>query len=115
MATPKFNLPEINKENSKMSFKNLVGKKMSKSVKFMGEDTNISKLSVSQILLVQEAAKIAEADDTQSFEILKTIIRASADGATDVTDEEFSGFPVDELSTLANQIMVFSGIDAGKK
>jgi hypothetical protein len=114
MAAPKFNLPEINKENSKMSFQKLIGKKMTKPVKFMGEETTISKLSVAQIMLVQEAAKAAETDETKGFDILKTIIRASAEGAADITDDQFADFPMDELSNLSNTIMVFSGIDAGK-
>jgi hypothetical protein len=114
MAIPKFTLPNINKENSKMSFEKLIGKKMTQPVKFMGEDMKIAKLSVAQILLVQAAAKAAEADENKGFDILKTIIRASAEGASALTDDEFADFPMDELSKLSNEIMVFSGIDAGK-
>ena len=97
-----------------MSFEKLVGKKMSKTAKFMGEDIKISKLSVAQIISIQEAAKVAEADETKGFEILKTIIRASAEGADALSDADFNDFPMDELSNLSNSIMTFSGIDSGK-
>jgi hypothetical protein len=114
MVTSKFILDKP--ERTKMSFENLIGKKMTKSSKFMGEDVKISKLSVSQILEIQRAAKEAENDESKGFEILKTIIRASAEGAKDIADESFEGFPMDELSKLSNEIMAFSGIgaDAGK-
>lgn len=99
-----------------MSFEKLIGKKMTKPVKFMGEDVKVSKLSVHQILAIQEAAKAADTDETKGFEILKTIIRSSAEGADTISDEDFSNFPMDELSKLSNEIMNFSGIsgDAGK-
>lgn len=101
-------------ESKKMSFEKLIGKKMSKSVKFMGEEIKIFKLSVAQIMLIQEAAKAAESDESKGFEILKTIIRAAAEGGDALSDDDFSGFPMDELSKLSNDIMTFSGIDSGK-
>ena len=99
-------------ERTKMGFENLIGKKMTKSTKFMGEDVKISKLSVSQILEIQKSAKDAENDESKGFEILKTIIRASAEGASAISDESFEGFPMDELSKLSNEIMAYSGIGA---
>ena len=97
-----------------MSFEKLIGKKMSKSVKFMGEDIKISKLSVAQIYEVQAAAKGAETDEGKGFDILKTIIKSSAEGGETLTDDQFADFPMDELSRLSNDIMAFSGIDGGK-
>jgi hypothetical protein len=101
-------------QGNKMSFEKLIGKKMTKTVKFMGEDMRISKLSVAQIMSIQSAAKSAENDDSKGFEILKTIIRASAEGADALQDQDFDNFPMDELSKLSNEIMTYSGIDAGK-
>lgn len=106
----KFKVTEISKESNKMSFKDLVGKKMQKSTKFMGEDVKISKLSVAEILIIQAAAKEAEVDETKGFEILKTIVKSSVEGAADISDEDFANFAMDELSNLSNEIMKFSGI-----
>ena len=94
----------------------LVGRKMSKDVKFMGETVKISKLSVSEVMQIQEAAKSMEKDDSEGFGILKTVIRSAVEGASDLNDEDFDTFPMDELSKLSTEIMKFSGIgqDSGK-
>jgi hypothetical protein len=106
------NVPTI-KQNTKvikMSIKTMVGKKLSKSVKFMGEDVTISKLSVAEVVSIQEKAKAIAGDETQGFEVLKVVIRSSVEDAQDLSDEDFDGFPMDELSKLSNAIMLFSGI-----
>jgi len=102
-----------------MGFKELVGKRMTKSVKFMNEDVKISKLSVDEMMNVQTLAKALETDSTDEksgFNILRTVIRASVEGAADITDDDFKTFPMDELSRLSNEIMKFSGVgaEAGK-
>jgi len=102
--------------NMSEGIKGLVGRKMTKNVKFMGEDVKISKLSVSEVMEIQERAKALEKDGAEGFNILKTVIRASVEGAKDLTDQDFDNFPLDELSKLSNEIMRFSGIgqDQGK-
>lgn len=115
--TSKLNIPKISKVNNMSEgIKSLVGKKMTKKVKFMNEDVSISKLSVSEVMEIQERAKAISKDDEEGFNILKTVIRASVEGAKDLTDEDFNNFPLDELSKLSNEIMKFSGIgqDSGK-
>ena len=95
--------------------KGLVGRKMTKTIKFMGEDILISKLNVSNVMEIQEKAKKLEENDNEGFDLLKSIIRSAVDGAGDLSDEDFEGFPLDELSRLSNEIMKFSGINAGEK
>jgi hypothetical protein len=94
--------------------KALVGKKMTKDTKFLGSTITISKLSVSEVTLIQEQAKAAEAaqDDMAGLELLKTVIRSAVEGGADLTDEDFDGFPMDELSRISQEIMKFSGIGA---
>lgn len=112
MSTPKI----VKVNNMSEGIKGLVGRKMTKAVKFMGEDVRISKLSVSEVLEIQERARALEKDEAEGFNILKTVIRASVEGAKDLSDEDFNDFPLDELSKLSNEIMKFSGIgqDQGK-
>lgn len=94
-----------------MSFKNLIGKRMTKTVKFMDAQVSISKLSVAEVMNIQKQAEaVSSGGEQEGFDILKTVIRASVEGASDITDEDFSGFPMDELSKLSNEIMKFSGI-----
>jgi cytochrome P450 len=97
-------------QGTKMSIKSLVGKKMSKEVTFMGEKVKISKLSVSQVEAIQEAAKEIEKNPEKGFDVLKVVVRAGAEGGGDLTDEEFADFSMDELSKLSAEIMKFSGI-----
>ena len=98
-----------------MSIKNLVGKKMEKSVDFMGDKVMINKLSVSQVQAIQEAAKDIEANPEKGFEVLKVVIRSAVVDAADLTDEQFADFPMDELSKLSNAVMKHSGIGEDAK
>ena len=115
--TSKLVIPKISKDNKMADgIRGLIGRKMTKTVKFMGEDVKISKLSVAEVMTVQEQAKSLETSDTGGFDILRTVIRASVEGASELSDEDFQNFPVDELSKLSNEVMKFSGIgqDQGK-
>ena len=116
--TSKLNIPKISGVNNVAheGIKGLVGRKMTKSVKFMGEDVKITKLTVAEVLEIQEKAKAIEKDETEGFNVLKTVIKAAVEGATELTDEDFNGFPLDELSKLSSEIMKYSGIgqEAGK-
>ena len=59
-------IPSIKKVDQMSGIKDLVGKKMTKSVKFMGEDVKISKLSVAEVMDIQNKAKTLEQDDFQA-------------------------------------------------
>lgn len=90
--------------------KHLVGKSMSKKVKFMGEDVTIRKLSVSQVMDIQEKSKVAEADENASMELLQYVISCAVDGASELSAEDFQTFPIDELSKLSNEVLGYSGL-----
>lgn len=109
-TSPKSPIPKV----TKMSMKSLVGKKQSKTVQFMDTDLIITKLNVGDVEDIQTLAKKlegeAEQNDMGGLEILRTVIRKGAEGAADLTDEDFATFPMDELSALSTAIMEFSGI-----
>jgi len=96
--------------------RSLVGQKMTRKVKFMNSELTIQKLTVSEVLAIQEKAKVAEKDEAAGFDVLKTVIRSAVEGADELSDEDFDNFPLDELSKLSTEIMRFSGIsgDQGK-
>ncbi len=115
--TSNINIPTISKANKMAEgIKGFVGRKMTKTSKFMNEDVKISKLSVSEVMEVQERAKKIEGNETEGFNVLKIVIRAGVEGGRDLSDEDFENFPLDELSKLSSEIMKFSGIgqEAGK-
>lgn len=96
--------------------KALVGQRMTKTVKFLGGDVKISKLTVAEVLEIQAKAKDAEKDENAGLELLKTVIRSAVEGGSDLDDSDFDNFPMDELSRLSNEIMKYSGLgqEAGK-
>lgn len=99
------------------ALKKLVGKTVSKKIKFMNEEVTINKLTVAQVLAVQAKAKELEASsDSNGLEVLKAVISASVEDGGDLTDEDYQEFPMDELSKLSQEIMKFSGFgeQAGK-
>ena len=100
--------------NNMSGIKSLVGRKMSKDVKFMDTMVKIQKLSVAEVLQVQEKAKGIAENEAEGFEILKHVIMASVEGGSELSDEEFENFPLDELSKLSAEIMKFSGIGEGQ-
>lgn len=109
--TSNISIPKISKENKLAEgIKGLVGKRMTKSVKFVGEDVKISKLSVAEVMEIQELARNANEDTQAGLELIKKVIRLSVEGANALEDDDFKSFPMDELSKLSNEIMKFSGI-----
>ncbi len=115
--------PMVN--NAPSTIKGLVGRKMSKSVKFMGEDIKITKLSVAQIKQIQELVKAqkavedkqkasgveaSESDNEDGLELVKFVVRTSVEGGAELSDEDFLEFSMDDLTTLSNSIMEFSGM-----
>ncbi|RLA26254.1 MAG: hypothetical protein DRQ62_00025 [Gammaproteobacteria bacterium] len=94
--------------------KALVGRKMSRKTKFMGTELVIEKLTVSEVLDIQAKAKDAGEDESAGLELLKSVIRSSAEGGIDLSDEDFDTFPIDELTKLSGEIMKFSGMSEEK-
>ena len=59
--------------------KHLVGKKISKKVDFMGDKVEIKKLTVNEVLKIQEATKNTSEED--QINTLRVILRSAVVGA----------------------------------
>jgi len=103
-------------------FEKLVNKKIQKTTKFMGEDVTIFKLSIKQAQEIQAAAKRSGLDGTNAeenentedaFAVLRLVINLGAEGASELSNEDFESFPMEEVTSLSNAIMEFSGLSAG--
>jgi len=132
MATPNISVKKNNatkrsenKGNKTMSMKDLVGKAIQKKVPFMGDEVEIRKLSVAEVLEIQKGVKemqadADDADSTQGIDVLIKLIKVSVTGADELSDEDYNSFPMEELSGLSDSILEFSGmtskvqIEAGK-
>lgn len=88
--------------------------KVSKKAKFMDQDIEILKLTVSQVLEIQELAKDMEKNqsDANSMDILMLVVKSGAPELNELTEEEIRTFPMDELTKLSNEIMKYSGLGA---
>jgi hypothetical protein len=100
----------------------LVGKKISKPVPFMDAAVNITKLTVDEIkevtALQDQAisdADEAKAEGDEDYEgdpllVLRYVVRTAVEGAKELPDAAFGGWPIQELSALTKQIMTYSGV-----
>jgi len=92
--------------------KHLVGKVITKKVPFMGEEVSIRKLSVNEVLAVQEIVKKAQKAKGEEAQImlLQDVIKVAVPEAQELTDEDFKTFPIGELSELTESILSFAGL-----
>jgi len=112
------NQPQLKVKKKMGSIKDLVGKRMTKKTKFQGQDVVITKLSVAEVMEIQELAKSAgDDDDNAGIALLKKVISIGVEGGDELDDADFEQFAMDELSSLSNAIMKFSGLgdDSAKK
>ena len=93
-----------------MNIKELIGKRVSKEVAFMGSRVSINKLNVSEVRKIQARAANLKDDDSENFAVLRDVLRMSVADAAELTDEDFDSMPMDELSNLSKAIMEFSGL-----
>ena|GEM_PF-1284442 len=108
------NVSEDIKENS---IRALLSKRITKKVPFMGTKIDIQKLTVAEVMEIQEQAKSVSADETDEsgFASLRNVIRLGNLDAAELTDEEFDMMPLGEIVNLSNEIMKFSGIDPNER
>jgi len=92
--------------------KHLVGKKITEKVEFMGDSVEVKKLTVSEVLNIQDLIKRAQnkKDEYDDVALIKDVIRLAVIDAEQITDEEFNGFPIGELTTLSSNIMSIAGL-----
>lgn len=94
-----------------MGIKNFVNKRVTKQVEFMGDKLEIRKMSLSEVEQIQELSKTIDAKtESGSRQILRVVLNFGVEGAADLSDEEFAGFPIDDLNNLSVEIMNFSGL-----
>jgi hypothetical protein len=89
-----------------------LGTKVEKNVKFMGLDIKIVKLTVAQVMQIQELAQeVSKSEkDADNIKLLTFVIKEGAQELKDLTEQEVYEFPMDELTNLSNEIMQYSGL-----
>mgnify|MGYP000867860485 FL=1 len=92
--------------------KHLVGKSMTEEVPFMGDKVKVRKMTVGQIMDMQKLVEKSneEASDEAQMKLLCDIIKVAVVDADTLTDEDFAGFPLQELTALSEHVMRVSGL-----
>ena len=92
--------------------KHLVGKTITEKVPFMGDKVEVKKLTVGEILNLQEViTKVGDSEDAKAqIGLLRDIIKVAVIGADELSDEDFDTFPIEELNKLSNKVMELSGL-----
>jgi hypothetical protein len=93
--------------------KNLVGKDIVKKVPFMGEEVEIRKLSAGRVMEVQELVKDNSKKDADPMDLVRGVIKLAAPSASELSDADFLTFPLEDMNTLVESIMTFSGLGTG--
>ena len=94
--------------------KHLVGKAQTKKVKFMGDTVEIKKLTVAQVMELQELIKAAAKAEDQ-MQILRDVLRLSVVGAEEMTDEDFNTFSPVDLNELSEEVLAYCGLSDREK
>ncbi len=97
--------------------KHLVGKVIKNKVPFMGDEVEVKKLTVGEILELQKViAAVAEDEDPEAqIGLLCDIIKVAVVGADELSKEDFQKFPIEELNALSNEVMKMSGLGGGSE
>jgi len=98
-------------------------KKTPKIVKFLGLELEITKLSVTDVLAVQEYTKelagdpLKEipADEHANIKGLINIIKIGSAELAEYADEDLREIAIDDLNKLADEILKFSGMGSNLK
>jgi len=92
--------------------KHLVGKTITIKVPFMGDEVEVKKLTVGEIISLQKL--IADVGDNEDAEVqiklLCDIIKVAVVGADTLSKEDFDTFPIEELNKLSSHVMSASGL-----
>lgn len=95
--------------------KHLVGKSITEKVPFMGDEVEVKKMTVGEILELQKViAKVGDSDDAaKQIGLLRDIIKVAVLGADELSDADFDTFPIEELNKLSTKVMELSGLGGG--
>ena len=105
MATP-------TKSNLVTNLRELINKRQLKQVNFMGSKIEVNKLTLAECTEIQTFAQKVNAENPEAgLELIREIVRVGVPAASDFTDEDFSAFPMDDLTKLSDEVLKYAGMD----
>jgi hypothetical protein len=105
-------VPAVKVNEEKKMANKFIGKKATKEVDFLGEKILIKKLSINQVIQVQDLTKSIEDsnDDKGGIKILLFVIKQGVEEFSTYEDSDLMDCPMEDLALLSNTIMEFSGL-----
>tara|TARA_R110002124_G_scaffold32577_3_gene109020 strand:+ start:2317 stop:2631 length:315 start_codon:yes stop_codon:yes gene_type:complete len=86
---------------------------ITKKVSFLEQEVEVKQLTVKGIKDLQLALdSIKGASDVGGLSTLSIIFKATVVGAEKMADEDFEKFPIQALTKLSNDILLFNGLGA---
>ena len=86
-------------------------KDITKNVPFLDQEVQIKQLTVRGVRDLQ-ATLDKYKDDITGLKTLSAIFKATVVGAEDMKDKDFEDFPIQSLTKLSNEILVYNGLGA---
>ena len=85
-----------------------------KEIPFMEtEKVEIRKLTVSQVKKFQALLEsVKDKPEEDGLTVQHALLRMAVVGAEDLTDDELDSFPIEDINTLASDILIYAGVKA---
>lgn len=86
---------------------------ITKKVPFLNQEVEIKQLTVKGVKDLQKILNTsANKDDLSGLTTLSAIFKATVIGAEDMKDKDFEQFPIQALTELSNEILIYNGLNA---
>jgi hypothetical protein len=78
----------------------------------MGDEVEVKKLSVKEVLKIQKIVDKSQKSKTEEsqLKLLQDVIKVAVVGAEEISEEDFNQFPLGELNKLTESILQLSGL-----
>jgi len=94
------------------NLRELINKRTTKTVPFLGAKIEINKLTLAECQEIQRLASETNAEDpTKGFELLRHVITVGVPAAADFNEDDFANFPMDDLNKLSDEVLKYAGMD----
>jgi len=91
--------------------KHIIIKDITKKIPFMEQEVEIKQLTVKGVKELQLTLD-KHKDDLSGLKTLSAIFKATVIGAEEMKDKDFENFPIQALTSLSNEILIYNGLGA---
>jgi len=85
---------------------------ITKKIPFLNQEVEIKQLTVKGIKDLQKVLDQNKTDDVTGIRTLSAIFKSTVVGAEEMKEEDFEKFPIQSLTKLSQEILVYNGLAA---